>query len=522
VNPERWEKGSLALANRDLEAARAYHDGTKHSYWSVRLHPGSLDWANQPLPFKVYPSLEPLPLPRDFSSTGVPALEAIAQTGAAPAGRGRPDLKALAALLFFSAGITRRRAYPGGEIFFRAASCTGALYEIELYLVAGDLADLPAGVYHFSPADFALRRLRQGDFRGVLAHATAAEPSVAHAPVAVVSTGTFWRNAWKYGARTYRHFGWDNGTILANLLAVRRALSLPARLVLGFVDEEVNRLLDLDPQKEVTLSITTIGYAEEPAPAPPGQVPALRLETVPVSAREVDYPEMRAIHAASSLVSPEEVADWRRPRESKVVPAGGGKLIRLESAAAPPPDSIEQVILRRGSTRQFAREAITFAELSAILDRAARDLAADFLQPEGVLLNDLYLIIHAVEGLAPGRYFFDRARGGLECLTEGPVRWQGRYLALEQDLAGDASVNVYFLANLDRVLEQFGNRGYRAVQLEAGILGGRMYLGAYAQRLGATGLTFYDDDVVEFFSPHAAGKNAIFLVAIGKPAKQGR
>ena len=63
--------------------------------------------------------------------------------------------------------------------------------------------------------------------------------------------------------------------------------------------------------------------------------------------------------------------------------------------------------------------------------------------------------------------------------------------------------------------------GYRAVQLEAGILGGKLYLGAYAQRLGATGLTFYDDEVIEFFSPHAAGKSAIFLMALGKSVKRG-
>ena len=64
-----------------------------------------------------------------------------------------------------------------------------------------------------------------------------------------------------------------------------------------------------------------------------------------------------------------------------------------------------------------------------------------------------------------------------------------------------------------------GNRGYRATQLEAGIVGGKMYLAAYAQKIGATGLTFYDDDVTRFFSPHAEGKSAIFLVAIGNSAK---
>jgi len=46
------------------------------------------------------------------------------------------------------------------------------------------------------------------------------------------------------------------------------------------------------------------------------------------------------------------------------------------------------------------------------------------------------------------------------------------------------------------------------------------YLAAYAQHLGATGLTFFDDDVISFFSPHARDKSAIFLLAIGKPLKR--
>ncbi|MEK7806342.1 MAG: hypothetical protein AAB528_01285, partial [Chloroflexota bacterium] len=65
-------------------------------------------------------------------------------------------------------------------------------------------------------------------------------------------------------------------------------------------------------------------------------------------------------------------------------------------------------------------------------------------------------------------------------------------------------------------------RGYRMSQLEAAIMGGRLYLGAYAQGLGATGLTFFDDEVTEFFSPHAQGKSVMFLVALGKPAPRRR
>jgi nitroreductase len=189
-----------------------------------------------------------------------------------------------------------------------------------------------------------------------------------------------------------------------------------------------------------------------------------------------------------------------------------------------PRDPIEQVILRRGSSRQFARTPISLTQLSTMLDRTTRGIPADFLNPFGSQFNHLYLIVHAVEGLESGAYVFHRDRGvlehgALECLKQGNFRDQAGYLGLEQQLPADAAVDIFFLADLRPIFDRFGNRGYRAVQLEAGILGGKLYLAAYAQRLGATGLTFYDDDVTRFFSPHAEGKSAIFLVAVGNSAK---
>ncbi len=510
------------MSNRDIHAAWKYHDGTKHSYWSIRNNPHYLDWANRPLPFKIYPEIESLPLPRDVSQTGVAALSAISQPVAMSPADSMPDLQDLARLLYFSAGITKQRAYPGGELFFRAAACTGALYEIELYVVTGDLPGLGAGVYHFSPADVSLQLLRKGNFRGDLAQATAMEPAVVHAPATIVCTGTYWRNAWKYQARTYRHFGWDNGTLLANMLAVSVASGLPAEIVLGFVDAEVNILLDLDTRREVSLCLVPIGRtSERPLPAP-RQASALGLKTIPLSQREVEYPAMLEMHDASSLNSEGEVPQWRA--ENKVFPssAPAGNAVRFQPLPEEeqPKETIEQVILRRGSTRTFDKTAsITLAQLSTIFDRATRGLPADFLDPPGAQLNDLYLIVHSVEGLNPGAYFFQRERNTLELLNEGEFRTAAYHLGLEQDLAADACVDIFFLADLNRILGRYGNRGYRAVQLEAGAIGGRMYLAAYAQRLGATGLTFFDDDVINFFSPHAKGKSAIFLLAIGKPLK---
>jgi hypothetical protein len=103
-------------------------------------------------------------------------------------------------------------------------------------------------------------------------------------------------------------------------------------------------------------------------------------------------------------------------------------------------------------------------------------------------------------------------------LSAGDFRRQSAFLTLEQPLGGDAAAVIFFLAPLNAVLTTFGNRGYRLVNLEAGIAGGRAYLAAYALGFGASGLTFYDAEVVRFFSPGAAGEDAIFVVALGRAA----
>ena len=480
----------------------------------------TLDWSIQPQPFKIYQNLSPIPLPREKVTTkSLPS--PILHDDETKLSSGAPTLDHLCRLLYFSAGVTRRRRHPGGEFFFRAASCTGALYEIDLYVVCADLNGLAAGVYHFNPRDFSLYPLRQGDHRGVLTWATGQDKSLIHAPVVLLSTGTYWRNSWKYQARTYRHLGWDNGTILANLLRMCHSIRLPAKLILGFVDEKINQLLNLDTQREVGLSLVAIG-TQAPAPPPPPPVEALDLETKPLSMVEVAYPEILQMHSSTQLHSAQEVVAWKDSTRTVSSTLASGRLFDLDIETGTPMDrqSLERVILRRGSSRQFLRNTITFSQFSNLLHRASQGVQADFLNPLGHSLSDWYLLVHAVDGIPSGSYFFHRAQRQIELLQEGDHRETARHLGLGQSLPSDASFNVFFLAKLKEILQYYGNRGYRAAQLEAGILGGNLYLEAYYEHLGATGLTFFDDDVIKFFSPHAEGKDVLFLMALGHGRKQ--
>jgi SagB-type dehydrogenase family enzyme len=250
-------------------------------------------------------------------------------------------------------------------------------------------------------------------------------------------------------------------------------------------------------------------------------VAPIALEVLPLSTHEVDYPLIRQIRASSMLRTDAEVRTWREGFAGSPAAPPMGRAHPLESVGeseaglAP----LAEVIVRRGSTRRFARTAIGFRQLSTILDRTTRGIPADFLAGPGTSLIDAYLIVNAVDGLPSGAYYYARPRRALELLRPGAFRREAGYLCLEQALGADASVVVFFLTDLARLLERYGNRGYGAAQLEAGIVGGKMYLAAYALGLGATGTTFYDDDVTAFFAPHARGKSVLFTLALGRAAK---
>lgn len=509
------------MSNNDRDAARVYHEVTKHSYASVRSNPHFLDWENRPLPYKIYPAAGAIALPRELNLSVMPATAAIAGGAAAAAPGDTPiDLEALTRILFCADGLTRSKTVAGEEYHFRAASSAGALYPIEIYLAATEVEGIEPGLYHFSPADLKLRGLRRGDWREYLARAAAMRPSLIQARAILVLSAIFWRSAWKYRARAFRYCFWDAGTILANLLAAANAEGLAAEIVTAFEDARVERLIDTDGEREGAICMVALGRtrrtAEEPGGGTSGAESAalapLGLDTVPLSARETTYDDLVKIHRASRLKAIDEV---RRVAAAPLRPEPAPAAIdSILPAVLPDSDALGlgETILRRGSTRVFAREPIGIGEVATIMATSRHPLRADF--PSMV---ESYLIVNAVDGIAAGAYYYRREAGTFEPLKRGDFRGEAGYLCLEQPLGADCSVLICYMANLDCALDALGNRGYRDAHLEAGILGGRAYLAAYSLGRGATGLTFYDDDTTKFFAPHANGKSPLLMVAVGIP-----
>ncbi len=497
-----------------------YHQATKHSEISVRTSAHYLDWENRPFPFKIYDGLPPTPLPRDFPRPQADALSSI--SGLKPKVEvANFGITELAELLFFSAGLTRRVRHGGAIHYMRAASATGALYPIELYVISEGIQGLKAGVYHFNPLDFSLIQLRPGDYGAELA--AISDESVNSAPVTIAFTSLAWRNAWKYQARSYRHWFWDGGVIAANLLAVSASMGIEARVVAGFLDASVNQLLGVKDGEEATVFLAPVGMGRT---SPQGRALAtishIEPKVQPLSRREVEHPEIWQVHRASSLSNQDEVRAWAGSAQIRHPPREpAGPIFPLDPAESSNHEKLGDVILQRGSTRRFARDTIKLSQLSTILRTSTGRLPLDYSRV-GESHTDIYLIANAVDGLPPGSYFFHAKEEQLEQLKPGQLRRMSAYLCLEQPLFGDASAVCFLMTRLQEVLEAFGNRGYRAAQLEGGIIAGMIYLSAYSLGLGASGTTFYDDAVTEFFSPHAKDETAMIVVGLGVPAYKAR
>ena len=529
--------------NKDIKHVLDYHESTKHSEISLMTSRHYLDLDNRPLPFKVYTELLSYPLPLDFSQPALNAITSISRIYPQTSENAAPDItrtnlniKSLAEILFFSGGITREIKYPLTTYYMRAASATGALYPIELYIVCQDLADLKAGVYHFGPADFRLSQIRAGDYRSELAAAAGDNQSIITSPITIIFTSIAWRNAWKYQARSYRHWFWDSGVIAANLLATTVSMGLSTQLIMGFVDDDVNNLLCLEDQQEsaVAMAAIGIGLSKDPKPKEDKQIPYLPIPKIrPISkAGIIEYPEIWRANQYSKLFSKEEVKDWINSinnDNSLVAAASSNQSSVLTMILDRQPLSSEQyhssngatlaeVILRRGSSRRFSRSPISYSVLSTILHSSTMGIPMDIFKEDGYSLIDIYLIANDVNGLTPGAYFFNRESDSLEQLKRNVSRNISGYLCLGQSLFSDASAVLFLMTDLQPILKSLGNRGYRASQFEAGVIAGKIYLAAYAQQIGASGSTFFDDAVTEFFSPHANNKSTMIVVGIGVPA----
>jgi SagB-type dehydrogenase family enzyme len=148
------------------------------------------------------------------------------------------SLSDIGQLLWAAQGITHRQG-------LRTAPSAGALYPLELYVIAGRVDSLPAGIYHYQPDGHRLLTKHRGDRRNGLARAAFGQPWLEDAAAVVVFAAVFERTARKYGERAVRYVHMETGHAAQNLFLQAGALGLDTVTVGAFDDNAVTSMLQL-------------------------------------------------------------------------------------------------------------------------------------------------------------------------------------------------------------------------------------------------------------------------------------
>jgi SagB-type dehydrogenase family enzyme len=161
------------------------------------------------------------------------------------------SLTELAQLLWAAQGVTSSEG-------FRTAPSAGALYPLEVYVLAGNVIDLVTGIYHYTPHSHTLTRVVDGDHRRALMQAALYQSSILDAPAVIIIAAVYERTTAKYGARGERYVHMEAGHAAQNVYLQAVALGLGTVVLGAFADKEVKRVLHLH-EHEQPLYLLPIG-----------------------------------------------------------------------------------------------------------------------------------------------------------------------------------------------------------------------------------------------------------------------
>jgi len=497
-----------------------YHDITSYDRHRMKNH--AIDWVNQPAIHKVYPGRDYLRLPRPKNLPRASIREASSPFGPRVAGHG-VAIDRLPVILALAYGITGRViAGKKKEYYFRGAPSAGGLYPVEIYLAAGNVTGLPAGLYHYDVAGLGLCGLREGNIMPFADRCVGIGSGTALPGLTFFLTAITYRSAWKYKARAFRYLLLDTGHVLQNLVMTLKAEGLSATVHYDIERESSNLLLGCDPSREICFAAVRIaGDGNSAAAASPKKIPPLPqtvLDAGKVCEKEETFAEIDAIKAASALPAVETASPSEFPSLG-ITPDVWQPLGRVSSPAL---HDFPTTVVRRRSRRNFVKTELSGDAFRGILDLLSRQ--AELGRPEGPPRSSCIttgILVQNTEGVSPGYYIYDFKGERIGRVREGNLNTAMAAACLDQQWLQNTALHFCFMADLAQLDRTWGARGYHYAMLEAGRLGQTVYLAATAFGLGACGIgAIYDGEARTLLG---LGENSalLYLVAAGPIKSDG-
>ncbi|MBN0989731.1 nitroreductase family protein [Amphritea pacifica] len=509
----------------------SYHQQSKHHLQGYAEGPQTLDWDDQPDPFRRFYDTFFIDLPLLDGDRSVSSTELFVAS-AEP----RPwSLENLSLLLRYSAGLSAWKTMGTDRWSLRTVPSSGNLHPGELYLLLPASGFCRAGLYHYDVLHHRLT-LR-------LPLATAALDTVY-----LIQTSILQREAWKYGVRALRYCWLDAGHQRGQCQAVAGLLGWQLQ-DLSVPRERLSQLCGLQRpeytsvEREYPQWICQLSCSVSSATSDSGALGAL--DKI-ISSAGVHW------SGKPNKLAPDPLQHWPLPfaaaeqLDSAVTPA-----LRFSQRGDLPVDfsGAEQdpwrLILSRRSGQAYVPQSHypqpLFQQMMAALQPGASRLLPD--QPKIHLL----CFVHAVEGLTPGIYLLPRSGQGAQLFQDQLQRWQPwetvelvgvpiawrmktantrkavGQLCCNQPITANSCFTLIFLSEFEQPMALSHGSDCPQLYQEAGILGQQIYLHSTAQGFGGTGIgCFFDDAIHELIGLESHSLQALYGFAVGDPLRDER
>jgi SagB-type dehydrogenase family enzyme len=357
-------------------------------------------------------------------------------------------------LLALAYGFTRIDWGADGIRAGRPLPSGGAAYPGELYLAA------EFGLCHYLPSAHALERLQGGDLRRQIVDALEAHPAERPALILVL-TSRHEANLPSFGGFGHKLQTLDAGVMAGQALSLIEAAGAEVGVHTRFDEAKLNRLLGLDPEVESVRAVVTAGLGHD--------------EPVAVPAFSTDPGASRA----------------GIPRK---------------------------IMARRTAADGFEPVSVPLARVLEVLDAAAQEIPSDIRSGHGAEFAsiDLYCVANRVDGLDPACYRRSTATGALVRVRETTDPRTLFPVGGEAELAHfQAACALMIVGDYEHGYRVHGDRWYRMLNLQAGIIAQRIGLAATGLGLGSMLRCDYQAKVADRLIHAAPGRTALVTVLVG-------
>ncbi|SEM92160.1 SagB family peptide dehydrogenase [Paenibacillus sp. OV219] len=496
-----------------------------------------VDWENAPLPYKLYRHLPVFPLASDvpLKLTGKRRQE-------------KPTLRDIGYFLWYTFGLAQVsqsviEQYTGEkwesslQLCRRFVPSGGGLYPSEIYLYL-KLEELPYGIYHYDAAHHRLILLREGQFDSYVGKALGNRCDLTSCFAAVFVSTVFWKNFFKYNNFSYRLQGLDAGLLIGQLHEVAKRFDFEAGVYFQFLDRAINHLLGL-PEAEESV------YAVIPLAADPSiewfhhdisnqnrmssaelcsELPIIKHDHYRRSKKVLDYPMLTKLNEASIMDS--TLSFKQLGKEQRAVPQTDFHVLPQVNRLTY--DLAEVCRQRYSPENEFVWEEVSQSDLAALLQEVMisyhyrNDLDGSTQSPMSRV--NLFGCFYGVKGIRDGAYHYDDKAHTLQLVRGGDQRsWLQNGMSLDNVNLFQVPLSFHVAGDLGYLHAELGYRGYRILQMEAGMLVQRLLLAACASGMEGRPLLGFDvSSMNELYGLTPLGQTSLIQIPIGPCRSRSR